>query len=297
MNKAAIDIGSNSVLLVVVGPDGKVLHDQARVVGLGKGLGERGLFRTDRMELALGVLREYAEAARALGVAPERVRVAATSASRRALNAATFYAAVRVATGLKVDVISGDDEARLTWTGGVSGLDLPPGPVLLADVGGGSTEVILGEGQTIRTRISLEIGTVRLTEQFLGYGPTDPGQFARMRQHIAEVVKAVDLPLMPRVAVAVAGTATTLTAIELGLSSWDSARIHGATLNAGSLRRLIDRLLVAGPEARRALAAVCPERADTLLAGAMILSHLLESTRRQSWRISERGLRFGLLTE
>ncbi len=294
--RASVDIGSNSLLLLVVDGDGRVVHDEARVVGLGRGLGERGMFRPDRMEAALSVLSEYAAIAQQHGVQVESVRAVATSASRRAMNAATFYATVRARTGLRVEVVSGEEEARLTWRGGASGLDLPEGPVLLCDPGGGSTEVVLGEGESLHTRISLEVGTVRLTERFLGYGTVDPVSLARLRAHVDTEVARVSLPAFPRAAIAVAGTATTLAAMELGLDAYDGTRVHGSTLTAGALRTWTDRLLAADPDARRAWARPSPERADTLLAGAVILLAVLERARRPAWRVSDRGLRWALVT-
>jgi exopolyphosphatase/guanosine-5'-triphosphate,3'-diphosphate pyrophosphatase len=291
--RAAIDIGSNSLLLLVLDDAGNVLHDEATVVGLGRGLGDVGVFRPDRMEAALGVLTGYAARARELGVAPEQVRTIATSASRRALNATTFYAGVKAKTGLRAEVVSGEEEARLTWLGGVDGLGLGPGPSLLCDPGGGSTEVILGEGPHIRTRTSLEIGTVRLTEQYLGTGVVAASALARLRAHVDAAVATLDLDLIPKAAVAVAGTATTLAAADLGLEVYDPAVVHGSTLTAAALRRWIDRLLAANPEERRRLVAVSPERADTVLAGAVILLAVLERARRQAWRVSDRGLRYG----
>ncbi len=293
--KASIDIGSNSLLLLVVDDAGKVVQEEARVVGLGKGLGDRGVFRPDRMEEAIRVLKEYAQFAQARGVPPESVRAVATSASRRALNATNFYAQVRTHTRLRVEVISGEEEARLTWLGGKSGLEVPDGPVVLVDPGGGSTEVILGEGERILYRTSLEIGTVRLTEQCLGYGVADTATLARARAVAAQVISSVELPAIPRAAIAVAGTATTLAATELGLDRYDPARVHGSILSAGGLRRQIDLLLGATPDMRRQIVRASPDRADTVLAGAIILLQLLEQIRRQSFRISDRGLRYGLL--
>lgn len=293
--RAAIDIGSNSLLMLILDDAGKTVSDEARVVGLGRGLGERGVFRPERMEATLKVLKEYSEKAKGLGVAPETVRAVATSASRRALNATTFYAQVRAQTGLKVEVISGEEEARLTWLGSIDGLNLPPGPTMLVDPGGGSTEVIMGEGDRIQYRVSTELGTVRLTEAFLGYGSVEAGAFSRLRAAVEQGVEQVNLPGIPRSAVAVAGTATTLAAMELGLKTYDPAKVHGSTLTQAALRRWIDRLIDSTPEQRRELVAVSPERADTVLAGAIILSHVLERSRRQSYRVSDRGLRYGIL--
>ena len=293
--RASIDIGSNSLLLLVLDDAGRVVHDEQRVVGLGKGLGDRGVFRADRMEAAAAVLADYARIAASHGVALDQVRAVATSAARRALNAATFFARQQEKTGLKIQVISGEEEARLTWQGGSSGIELSPGPVLLCDLGGGSTEIIVGEGRDIYARVSLEIGTVRLTEAFLGYGQVDPASLSRMRAHVDAVVSEVKLPVLPRSAVAVAGTVTTLAAMELGLTTYDGGRVHGSTLSVGALRSWMDRLLEAGPEARKALVGVSPERADTLLAGAVILLRVLETTRRQAWKVSDRGLRWALV--
>lgn len=292
--KAAIDIGSNSLLLLVMDGE-RVVHDEARVIGLGKGLGEVGVFRPDRMEAALATLKDYAARAAELGVPAGEVRAVATSASRRALNAATFYAQVQKVTGIKVQVVSGDEEARLTWLGGVSGVEVAPGPVLLLDPGGGSTEVILGEGNHIHHRVSLEIGTVRLTEKHLGYGTVEPAALARARAEIDAAFAAVKLPRAPKSAVAVAGTATTLAAASLGLDAYDPAAVHNSMLPAGTLRSWVDRLLAADPAQRRAMFVVSPERADTLLIGACILLRGLELTRRQAWRVSDRGLRYGVL--
>ena len=292
--RGAIDIGSNSVLLLVM--DGtRVVHDEARVVGLGKGLGERGVFRPERMEATLDALREFALTATRLGVTPGEIRALATSASRRALNAPSFYTQVRKATGIVVNVISGEEEARLTYLGGVDGMNVPKGLVMLCDPGGGSTELILGEGPHIRSRVSMEIGTVRLTEKYLGYGAVDPAALARLRAEVDSVVGAVKLDGSPRSVIAVAGTATTLAAAELGLPAYDPAAVHGCTLSAGALRNWVDKLLAATPEGRRDLLAVSPDRADTVLAGAVILLRVLELARRQSWRISDRGLRYGAL--
>lgn len=295
--KAAIDIGSNSLLLVVVDDEGRVVHDEATVVGLGRGLPDKGVFKPDRMEAAAKVLTAYAARATELGVPPAQVRAVATSASRRALNAGTFYQGVHRQTGLKVEVISGDEEARLTWLGALDGLDLPPGPVLLVDPGGGSTEVIQGEGGVLRARTSLESGTVRLTEAFLGYDSVDAASFARLRDAVSLAVRGVPLLAPPKTVVATAGTVTTLMAAELGQTVYDGSAVHGATLTIGALRGWIDRLLEAGPAKRRQLVAVSPERADTLLSGAVILLHLLEHARRSSLRVSDRGLRFGLLAD
>ncbi|MBM4365893.1 MAG: Ppx/GppA family phosphatase [Deltaproteobacteria bacterium] len=292
--KASIDIGSNSILLLVMDGD-RVVHDEARVVGLGRGMGETGVFRPERKEAAIAALRDYAAVAANYGIAPANIRAVATSASRRALNAASFYADVKRQTGVEVEVISGEEEARMTYLGGLTGLTLPLGPVLLCDPGGGSTEIILGEGGKILYRVSLEIGTVRLTDAFLGYERVEPPALARCRAAIDEAVATVRLPARPRAVVAVAGTATSLAATNLGLATYDSSLVHNSVLPATALRTWGDRLLAASPAERRSLIVSSPDRADTLLAGVAILLAILRLSGRQSYRISDRGLRYGAL--
>lgn len=292
--KASIDIGSNSILLLVMDGE-RVVHDEARVVGLGRGMGETGVFRPERMDAAISTLRDYAAVTTAHGLPPSAIRAVATSASRRALNAATFYANVRRQTGINVEVISGEEEARCTFLGGLTGLSLPPGPVLLCDPGGGSTEIILGEAGTILFRASLEIGTVRLTDALLGYERVDPAALARCRAAVDAAVGGVNLPARPRAAVAVAGTATTLAAASQGLEAYDGSLVHNSVLRSATLRTWGDRLLAASPAERRSLIVASPDRADTLLAGVVILLAVLSLSGRQSYRISDRGLRFGAM--
>ncbi len=299
MPRAAVDIGSNTILLLVVADDGAILHDEARVVGLGRGLGDKGLFRPDRMDAACVALRDYAERAASLGVPPYEIRCAATSGARRALNARAFIDRVHAESGIRVQVVSGEEEAQLTWQGALGGLRLPDGPVGVVDLGGGSTEMVMGDGYQVGRRASLEMGSVRLTEMFFGedilrYRPAD---LARLKQHVHGLLTTFEWPMLPRAIVAVAGTATTLGAMERGLTTWDRAQVHGMKLSRASLRRWIDRLLDASPEERRTLAAVSPERADYLLAGACVLEAVCTHGQRDSLRISDGGVRHGLVHE
>lgn len=294
MPRAAIDIGSNSLLVTVVDDDGRTLVDESRIVGLGKGLGDRGLFQADPMHKALEVLAEFTELARSHGVPPIRVQAAATSAARRALNAKTFFERVKEQTGLDVQVVSGDDEARLTWLGARMGLG-DRDDVVVFDLGGGSTEVVMGSAGKLTLHRSLELGSSRLTEDFLGTGKTDPADLARCREHVKQTLATLEWPRLPRGAVAVGGTATTLAAMELGLTDYDSERVHGTRLDRAALRRWMDRLLMASPEQRRQLCAISPERADAMLAGVVVLEACCEAARRESVLVSTGGLRHGLL--
>ncbi len=144
-------------------------------------------------------------------------------------------------------------------------------------------------------RVSLEIGAVRLTEKFLGTGKVEPSTLAACRDEVRRALATVSWPRLPRGAVAVGGTATTIGAMEQKLEQFDPARVHGMRLDRGQLRRWIDRLLPATPEERRAIAAVAPERADYLLAGCVVLEACLEGARRESMIVSTGGVRYGLV--
>lgn len=316
MARAAIDIGSNSLLLTVVDDTGAVLHDEVRIVGLGKGLGDRGEMAPDRLAAAEQVLRDFVIIAKRHGVEPWTVRAAATSAARRATNAEVFFARIHRETGIRVRILSGEEEAELTWIGAQRDLTLgtpTPGNATsegvdreiraAVDLGGGSTELVIGEPARILHRVSLEIGTVRLTEAcLLGDDGRIPDRFpasgiAALVARVDERVQAGVAPGLPRptAAIAVAGTATTLCAMALGLAQYDGARVHGAELGRDRLGAFVRVLGQADARERRALAAVSPERADYLLAGAVILERMLVALDLPHFVVSDRGLRFGLL--
>ncbi|MFH1463054.1 MAG: Ppx/GppA family phosphatase [Pseudomonadota bacterium] len=302
MPRASLDIGSNSILLLVLDEKGRVLHDDATVVGLGRGIGDRGLLRADRVDDALAVIGEYAARAEGLGVPRGALQAVATSALRRALNGETFLARVRELFGVTVRVISGEDEARLTAAGALSGLTLPPGPLLVLDPGGGSTELALlmpdpslPGGAAVLHRRSFELGSVRLTEQYLAEEPLRPQAVARVRTHIAEALADLHLDPMPRAVVAVAGAPTTLAAAELGLPRFEPAAVHGYALELFNLRRWVDRLIHTTVAERRALLQPVPERAETIVPGVLILEQFLVWSQRTSLTVSARGLRYALI--
>ncbi|MEQ1564025.1 MAG: Ppx/GppA family phosphatase [Myxococcota bacterium] len=304
MNRAAIDIGSNSLLLTVVAPDGRILHDEAQVVGLGKGLGDRGMFRTDRMEAAEAVLAAYVHTAGALGVDPRHIKAVATSGARRAMNAETWFERVRHRIGLQIVTVSGDEEARLTWLGAQRDLSLPPEVIrLVVDLGGGSTELALGTGSSAAGRVSLELGTVRLTEAHLCGGPGaagvpdryDPTGREALEDEVDRALTRAPLTPRPSVVIGVAGTATTLAAMHLGLERYDGAAVHGAQVPRRALQQAADALFGATSRERASIARVSPERADFLAAGAVVLERVLGAAGVDTLTVSDRGLRFALV--
>ena len=294
MRSAAIDLGSNSVLLLVREADGTVVHDEARVIGFGRGLGDGGTLDPGRVVLALEALGELAATASSLGVAPEAVRLGATSAARRAQDIDVFSRALEAQCGLRLEVISGEWEARLSWLGATSLLESGVDLLGLIDLGGGSTEVITGTADEIDTRVSLEVGSVRLTEGYLGTGIVDPQDVRPMEEHVSGVVSE-GVEGTPGLALAVAGTATTLAAMDLGLWVWDPDRVHGHVLDRKTLLHLRNQLLAADAGQRRDLVKVSPERADHLAAGATVLDAVLGAWGLDVCTVSIRGLRHGIL--
>jgi exopolyphosphatase/guanosine-5'-triphosphate,3'-diphosphate pyrophosphatase len=303
--RASMDIGSNSLLLTVLDGDGRLLHDEARVVGLGKGLGDGGAFRPDRKALGEQVLRDYVAIAAGLGVPAREIMAIATSGARRATDATAWFAALERELGLHIRIVSGEEEARLTWKGAHTGLDIPAGPRLVVDLGGGSTELVLGEADSVSLRVSLELGSVRLTERFLCGGTDvvpdryDPSQLDALRRYVDETVATVELQPRPLTVVGVASSVTTLTAMMKGLSRYDRDAVHGAWLSREVLGRFSGQLLGADAAGRRQIAAISPERADYLLAGATVLDRVLvavgHTDSHSGMLVSDRGLRFGIL--
>jgi len=305
MGKASIDIGSNSVLLLVLDEDGRRLHDEARVVGLGKGLGDRGLFQPERMEAAEAALIEYVAVAKQYGVEPWSIKAVATSAARRAMNAETFFAKLQRTLGLRIRIVSGDEEARLTWLGAQVDLPASAEPRVVIDLGGGSTEVVVGQlggsdmPSEVRQRISLEFGTVRLTERFIAEdaeGRVLPESAGPLAEFLDVEIRRIPFALPPDCRViGVAGTVTTLSAIRSGLDAYDGDLVHGASLTKRDLQDFIDRLGAATRAERLEMCAIEPNRADFLFAGAHVLRRLLTSLRVDHLIVSDRGLRYGVL--
>ena len=299
MPRASIDIGSNSIVFLILDDDDRILHDDARVVSLGRGLARTQQFLPDRMDAATAAIATYAEVAARHGVEPSTIKAIATSASRRAGNASAFFDQVRSKTGVDVRIISGIEEANLTWRGALFGLPEPTGTFAVVDLGGGSTEVVVGQpgAEAPESRVSLEVGTVRLMEQFFDPQPADyrVDQFEEMSAHIAAVVSDVDWADGPDTLIAVAGTATTLAAMELGLKTWDREAVHGSELSVSALETWILSLLHSTAEQRRVWAEVSPERADILLAGAAVLHAVCAASGVSSLTISDGGIRHGAL--
>ena len=301
MPHASIDIGSNSLVFLVTNDSGHTLHDESVIAGLGSGLGDGGQFATGPMQTALRAFTSFAQTARSLGVAPASVHAIATSAARRATNAGEFFDRVQQTTGIRVRVIDGLEEARLTWIGALSSLPIDADRLAVVDLGGGSTEIVLGDRTVGKglSQQSLEMGTVRLMERF-GIAQADAyeaGPLTEMVDHIRTLVGRVNWSASPDAVVAVAGTATTIGAMQLGLRSWDRDAVHGLRLSRAELSAWYRRLANSSRAQRLEWAEVSPQRADLLVAGTAVLSAVAEAARVDHLLISDGGIRHGVLVD
>jgi exopolyphosphatase / guanosine-5'-triphosphate,3'-diphosphate pyrophosphatase len=276
---AAFDVGTNSTRLLVADVDGgAIVAEHARemvITRLGKGVDRTGRFDPAALARTLEVLGGYAGTCRRLGVA--RRRLVATSATRDAADRQAFLDGVRDLLGVDAEVLTGQVEAATAYRGATATL-AEELPTLVVDIGGGSTELILGDGRAARAMISLDIGCVRLFERHLHHDPPTAGEAAALRAdvaaHLAEVAGVLDPSAADRV-VGVAGTVTTVTAIALGLDAYDPRRIHRATVDATEITCVADKLAAMTVAERAALPVMARGREDVIAAGALLLDELV----------------------
>lgn len=292
---AAIDCGTNSIRLLIARPadgDRPVLVDIERhmeIVRLGHGVDRTGRFDPAAIARTLDATRRYARLIESCGA--ERVRFVATSATRDAANRDVFIDGVREILGVTPEVISGQEEAELSFAGAVTTLpDLRTGPRLVVDIGGGSTELVLGT-ESPEHRVSMDIGSVRMTERHLR---SDPPAEAEIAAAIADIDTHLDraereVPLSDvATLVGVAGTVTTITALAEGLTAYSPDVTHGAEIPIARSLAVCDRILRATREERSRERIIHPGRIDVIGAGALIWSRILERVRERSGATSSR---------
>lgn len=276
MRVAVVDCGTNSTRLLVAEPGDplRVLVREMRITRLGQDVDATGRLAEDALERTFATVAEYAAVWG--GLDAELVRITATSAVRDAANADAFFRGVRERTGVEAEVLTGDAEGGLTYAGATRLLDVAR-PVVVLDIGGGSTELVRGEDEP-QAGTSRQLGSVRLTERALRSDPPTTGErmaaTAIIDAELDEVERLVN-PAAASTLVAVAGTATTVTALHLGLERYDAERIHGASIPAPALHELTQRLLAMTVAERAALGPVAPGREDVLHAGALILDRVV----------------------
>ncbi|KUL55588.1 Ppx/GppA phosphatase family protein [Streptomyces sp. NRRL S-1521] len=304
---AAIDCGTNSIRLLVADADpatGRLVDLDRRmtIVRLGQGVDRTGRLAPEALERTFAACREYAAVIAEHGV--ERLRFVATSASRDAENRDDFVRGVRDILGVDPEVISGDQEAEFSFAGATKELagraDLAT-PYLVVDIGGGSTEFVVG-ADSVRAARSVDVGCVRMTERHLVHDgvvadPPSPEQFDAVR---ADIEAALDLaertvPLKEaRTLVGLAGSVTTVAAIALGLDEYDSAAIHHARLSQEQVRAITHRLTRATHAERAAIPAMHPGRVDVIASGALVLLSIMERAGAEEVVVSEHDILDGI---
>jgi exopolyphosphatase/guanosine-5'-triphosphate,3'-diphosphate pyrophosphatase len=304
MRVATIDIGTNTVLLLVADrhSDGSLVSvaERATITRLGEGVDRTRRFLPAAIARTMDCLREYAEVVRVLSV--DRIGLVGTSAMRDADGGAVFSADVESLFGIAPQVISGEAEARLTFRGAVGRLSIPKGSgVAVFDIGGGSTEVVLGKiGEalpSVEYSASFDIGSVRLTERHVNHDPPTVEEHEALSRAVRDAFASVPAVQARQLVVGIAGTMTTLAAVSLGLVPYDGARVHGFTMRLDELERVVQQLAEIPLEARRLVPGMEPKRADVIIAGGLIALGLLRHWGVESFVVSDRGVRWGLAEE
>ena len=293
---ASIDIGTNTILLLVAEvSQGKInpLFDMETVVRLGEGVHKNGILSKEAMERGLQTLSQYLERCQAMKI--QKIFAVGTSALREAKNSEDFLTLVKEKLDLSIDVISGEEEARLSFLAVARDLRKTGEPVMVVDIGGGSTEFILGKNDQIRQWISLPLGSVRFTEQFLHSDPVQEEEWQKMMRKILESLVDIPHSQEPLSMVAVGGTATTLASVEQRLEEFVAEKIHHFVLKKETLKNQLLLYRSKTLAERRRIPGLPAARADVVFAGAAILYLTMEELRCPSVLISCHGVRYGLI--
>jgi exopolyphosphatase/guanosine-5'-triphosphate,3'-diphosphate pyrophosphatase len=293
---AAVDCGTNSTRLLVSAGGQRTLERLMRITRLGQGVDATGALAPDAVDRTIGVLREYRDVMDKHGV--ERTRMTATSAGRDASNRHEFFDRAEEVIGVRPELLSGDEEGRLSFRGATAELDPSIGPFLVVDIGGGSTEFATGTTEPDGV-LSVDIGCVRLTEKFLHHDPPTPEELSQVisvaRDYIEDVAREIPSSRDARQLVGLAGTVTTVAAVEQGLSGYDRDRIHHFVLTRAAAEDVF-RTLATEPRADRVHNPGLEEaRADVIVGGAAILVSVMRFFEFDECLVSESDILDGLV--
>ncbi len=297
MRVAAIDCGTNSIRLLIADIDGNNFREIVRdmeIVRLGQGVDQTGQFHPDAIARTLAAVDKFATEIAKRGV--EKIRFCATSATRDATNRHLFVDGVRERLGIELEVISGDEEAALSFAGAIKDLDPSSGPFLVVDIGGGSTEFVFGTS-TVETAKSVNIGCVRMTERHFASDPATPEQIEAARTDIQAAIAqaAAVVPITKaKTLVAVAGTATTVAAAALDLPEYDRYAIHLSRISAQQTHDAATMFATKTREQRLSLGYMHPGRVDVIAAGSLVLSEIMKATGATEFVASESDILDGM---
>jgi exopolyphosphatase/guanosine-5'-triphosphate,3'-diphosphate pyrophosphatase len=297
MRVAAIDCGTNSIRLLIADIDGSNFREVVRdmeIVRLGQGVDQTGQFHPDAIARTLTAVDKFAAEIAKRGV--EKIRFCATSATRDATNRHLFVDGVRDRLGIEPEVISGDEEAALSFAGAIQDLDPSEGPFLVVDIGGGSTEFVFGTSSVESAR-SVNIGCVRMSERHFANDPATSDQIELARTDIQAAIAqaAAVVPITTaKTLVAVAGTATTVAAAALGLNEYDRYSIHLARVTATQVHEVSTMFLTSDRAQRLLLGYMHPGRVDVIAAGSLVLSEIMKATGATQFVASESDILDGM---
>jgi exopolyphosphatase/guanosine-5'-triphosphate,3'-diphosphate pyrophosphatase len=298
MKLAALDVGTNTVLMLVAEetPDGGVrkLADLSRITRVGRGVDSIGKLDPAAAQTTLDTIADFVDQARRLGAT--KILSAATAALRDVADGADFIARVKARCGIDLDIISGETEAQLSYLSSVKGLKLDPSAkLLIVDIGGGSTELVRAQPGGAIDAVSLQIGSVRLTERYVHSDPPHPREAADLRLAIDGALEGLRWNFAPDLMVGIAGTVTTIAAVALGLAQYDPDRVHGYQLTEAEVLRTIGLFGCVGLEDRKRLPGLEAGRADVIFAGAAILERMMAHFKIDRVTVSDQGVRWGLV--
>ncbi len=297
MRVAAIDCGTNSIRLLIADIDGGNFREVVRdmeIVRLGQGVDQTGQFHPDAIARTLAAVDKFAAEIAKRGV--EKLRFCATSATRDATNRHLFVDGVRERLGIEPEVISGDEEAALSFAGAIKDLNPSDGPFLVVDIGGGSTEFVFGTS-TVEAARSVNIGCVRMTERHFASDPVSNQQIEAARIDIqAAIAQAAEVVPITKATtlVAVAGTATTVAAAALNLPEYDRYAIHLSRVSAQQTHDAATMFATKNREQRLALGYMHPGRVDVIAAGSLVLSEIMKATGAAEFVASESDILDGM---
>jgi exopolyphosphatase/guanosine-5'-triphosphate,3'-diphosphate pyrophosphatase len=297
MRVAAIDCGTNSIRLLIADIDGNNFREVVRdmeIVRLGQGVDETGQFHPDAIARTLAAVDKFAAEIAKRGV--EKIRFCATSATRDATNRHLFVDGVRERLGIELEVITGEEEAALSFAGAIKDLDPSNGPFLVVDIGGGSTEFVFGTS-TVEAARSVNIGCVRMTERHFASDPATSEQIELARTDIQAAIAqaAAVVPITKaKTLVAVAGTATTVAAAALELPEYDRYAIHLSRISAQQTHNAASMFATSTREQRLALGYMHPGRVDVIAAGSLVLSEIMKATGATEFVASESDILDGM---